>query len=66
MVPDWNFRGLDHLCYQILHLESTLCVILELYANFQPPSIIKMHLEYGHTWRILMVPDWSFGGLNHL
>ena len=39
MVPDWSFGGSDHLYYQILHHESTLYVILELYANFQLPGI---------------------------
>ena len=39
MVPDWSFGGLDYLWYQILHHESILYVILELYANFQLPSL---------------------------
>ena len=41
MVPDCGFGVLDHLRYQILHHESTLYVILELYADFQLPSVIK-------------------------
>ena len=41
MVPDWSFRGLDHIWYQILDHVSTLYVILELYAYFQLPSVIR-------------------------
>ena len=41
MVPDLSFGGLDHLQYQILHHESTLYVIPELYADFHLPSVIK-------------------------
>ena len=26
----------------------------------------EVHQEHSHTKRILMVPDWSFGGLDHL
>ena len=40
MVPGWSFGARGHLWYQILHHKSTLYVILELYANFQLPSII--------------------------
>ena len=41
MVPDRSFGGLDHLWYKMLHHESTLYVILELYADLQPHSVIK-------------------------
>ena len=33
MVPEWGLGGLGHLLYQILHHESRLYVILELYAD---------------------------------
>ena len=41
MVPDWGFGGLGHIWYKILHHKSTLCVILELYANCQLPNMNK-------------------------
>ena len=41
MVPDWGFGGMDHPWYQILHHESKLYIIIELYADFQLPSMIK-------------------------
>ena len=41
MVPEWSFIGLDHLWYQNLHHESTLYVIIELFADFQLPSVIR-------------------------
>ena len=56
MVPDWSFGGLNHLWYQILHQESTLNVILELYADFQFPSTIKTALR---IWSYLEDVDGS-------
>ena len=41
MIPNWSFGGLGHIWYQFLHHKSTLYVILELYADFQLPSVIK-------------------------
>ena len=45
IVPDWSFRGLGHLWYQIFCHASTLYVILEFYANFQLPGMIKSALR---------------------
>ena len=41
MVPDWRLGGLGHLWYQILHHESILYAITELYADFQLPNMIR-------------------------
>ena len=41
MVPDWRFRGLGHLWYHFFHSKSTLYAILELYVDFQLPSVIR-------------------------
>ena len=56
MVPDWIFGGLGHLWYQILHRESKLYVILELYANFQLPSVIRSE---SRIWSYLEDVDGS-------
>ena len=56
MVPDWSFGELGHLWYQILHNESTLCVILELYANLQHPSMIR---SASRAWSYLEDIDGS-------
>ena len=60
MVPDWCLGELNHLWYHIFNHESNLYVILELYANFQLQVWLEFHQEYGYTWRMLMVPDWSW------
>ena len=68
MVPGRIFGGFSHLSYQSLHKKSTLCVILELYANFMLPSVIKsasilwsylediggLRLELRMTWSTLL------------
>ena len=41
MVLIWSFGGWGHLWHPILYFESTMYVILELYANFLLPSMIK-------------------------
>ena len=65
-VPDWSFGGLDLNWYKIGHNGSQLYVILELYPNFSSLARIEVHQEHSHTWRMLMVPDMSFGGLDCL
>ena len=56
MVTDWSFGGLDHLWYQILHHESTLYVILDLYAAFQLPNVIR---SASSIWSYLEDTDGS-------
>ena len=65
MVPDCRLGGLGHPW----HHESLLYVILDLFAIFQLSSIIRSvprtPSPRSHTWKTLMVPGWSLGGLGH-
>ena len=41
-------------------------VFFSCMLNFSSLAWLKVHQGHIHTWRVLMDPDWSFGGLGHL
>ena len=66
MVTDWISGGLSHCWCQNLQYGSQLYVILDLYPNFCSLALMELHQEHSHTWRTLMVPDWSFEWFSQL
>ena len=61
-----EFLGLKNLLYQIYIMNQHCMSFLSCMLIFSSLAWLKVHQEHTHTWRMLMVPDWSFGGLGHL
>ena len=56
VLEDWVIFGIK---FYIINLHCmSFFSFMQIFSSL---AWLKMYQEYGHTWRTLMVPDWSWG-----
>ena len=61
VLEDWVIFGINFDITNNHNMSLLSCMLI-----FSSLAWLKVHSEHSHTWRTLVIPDWSFGGLDCL